>query len=89
MFDGGALSVAYATLAASTVILIAHLIKRKAAEAVGRRYPPSVSAVSLLFAIIRGGVGVMPAYFQRCAEKLGPVLSCKLGGRFEILDLRL
>ena len=87
MFDGSTLFLLATAVAASTVLFIMRLIKRNGAEEAGKRYPPATSALSLLVAIVREGVGVMPDYFQRCAEKLGPVLSCKLGGRLESFNL--
>ena len=87
MFDSGALSVAVATVAASMIAYVLLFIRRNVAEEGRKRYPPSVPVLPLLVAVLRGGMGVMPDYFRRCAEKLGPVLSCNLGGRFESLNI--
>jgi len=87
MFDGSTLSLLATAVAASTVIFIMCLMKRNGDNDAGKRYQPATSALSLLVAIIREGVGVLPDYFRQCAEKLGPVLSCKLGGRLESFNL--
>ncbi len=79
MFDNGFLVVTM--VAATAIIFIFSWTKRNGIKSDGGRYPPVSSALSLLGAILRGGVGVIPDHFMRAAEKLGPVISYNFGGR--------
>ena len=80
MFDGYELSVFLSTAAATGIIL--HVMKRIGVKDEGKRYPPSVAYLSLIVSILQEGVGSFPDFFMRSAEKLGPVMSCKMGGRY-------
>lgn len=79
MSDNGV--VIAATVAAIAIIFIFFWKKRNGTKTAGGRYPPFSSALSLLGAILRGGIGVMPDHFMKAAEKLGPVICYNFGGR--------
>jgi len=79
MFDNG---VAVATTIAATAIIFLYFWKKRSGtKNTSVRYPPVSSALSLLGAILRGGVGVVPDHFMRAAEKLGPVICYNFWGR--------
>jgi len=81
MFDNGIVVVT--TVAATAIIFLILCFGKKkngTKNAVGR-YPPVASALSLLCAILRGGVGVIPERFMRTGQKLGPVISYNFGGK--------
>jgi len=69
------------TVVATAVIFIFFWMKGNRTKDVGRRYPPTPSALSLICALLRGGMIVMPDHFMRSAEKLGPVIAYNFGGR--------
>ena len=81
MFENGELSVVATTVAATAIISIFFWMKRDGTKDAGKRYPPSSSALSLLGAIVRRGMSAMPEHFMKEAQKLGPVISCNMGGR--------
>src|SRR6218665_275592 len=79
MFDDG-VGVA-TTVAATAIIFFCFWMKRNRTKNAGERYPPVSSSLSLLGAILRGGIKVIPDHFMRSSEKLGPVISYNFGGR--------
>ena len=79
MFDNGI--VVATTIAATTIIFVCFWMKKNGTRNAGVRFPPVSSALSLLGAILRGGIIVIPDHFMRVAEKLGPVISYNFGGR--------
>lgn len=77
MFDYNELSVVLATVVATGIIF---LFTRQVKDE-GKRYPPSVPTLPLIVSILREGVNSLPDFFMRSAEELGPVMSCRIGGR--------
>jgi len=81
MFHNGELPVIIATVAASAIIFVFLWVKRNGTKDAGKRYPPSASVLSVLIAVLRGGMNVLPEHFMKSADKLGSIISYKLGGR--------
>jgi len=83
MFDGRDMSadlmVAFALSAGVLVIL--SLTRQKGDKAKGKRYPPSLSLLTLIRPVLNGGMSVLPKHFMKMAEKLGPIFSFKVGNR--------
>lgn len=72
-------------LAASFIVFAALLLLRRSKQNRvkddGKRYPPSISVLPVLAAIIRGGLTMLPEHLMRTAEKRGSVFSFTTGGR--------
>ena len=81
MFGIGESFVVATTVAAIAVVFIFFWRIRRETRDAGKRYPPSAPALSLFFAVLRGGMSVLPHHSMRSAAKLGPVISYNLGGR--------
>lgn len=79
MFDYNELSVVLATVVATGIIFL--FTRQTAVKDEGKRYPPSVPTLPLIVSILREGVNSLPDFFMRSAEELGPVMSCRIGGR--------
>jgi len=81
MFENGELSVVATTVAATAIIFIFFWRRQNGTKDAFKRYPPSAPLLPLIGAIIRGGITALPNHFMKSAEKLGPVISYKLGRR--------
>jgi cytochrome P450 len=85
MFDIGETSVFAASFAVVGVIIYLRRIQRSGGKDNGKRYPPSIPALPVFGAIIRGGMAFLPEYFMKSAEKLGPVFSFKVWKRLVVV----
>src|SRR6218665_581608 len=65
------------------VIALLRWLKGIRAKDAGKRYPPSLSVLQLFRSILGGGISVLPEFFMRTAEKLGPIFSINIAGRYE------
>jgi len=81
MFENSELSVVATTIAATAFISIFFWRRQSGKKDADKRYPPSAPVLPLIGAIIRGGTSALPHHFMKSAEKLGPVISYKFGGR--------
>jgi len=50
----------------------------------GKRYPPSLPSFPIVGSLpfVTGGMHVMPEFFMKTAEKLGPVFTFNVGSRY-------
>jgi len=81
MFENSELTVVATICTATAFIFIFFWIKQNGAKNADKRCPPSAPLLPLIGAILRGGMGALPHHFMKSAEKLGLVISYKLGGR--------
>ena len=81
MFENGEMVVFAIMIATTAFIFISFWRNRNGTRDAEKRGPPSAPLLNLIGAIIRGGVSTLPHHFMKAAEKLGPVISCKFGGK--------
>ena len=81
MFENGEMSVAATTVAATAIIFIFFWRRQNGKKDADKQFPPSAPLLPLIGAIIREGMSALPNHFMKAAEKLGAVISYKLGGR--------
>jgi len=87
MFEGREISTDLLAVSAvcAGIYVVLRLTKQNGVKGNGKRYPPSLPVLSLFGAILRGGMSVLPDFFMKSAEKLGPIFSFKVGKRMVVV----
>jgi len=86
MLDVDPLNVALTTVA---IVIAVILYRRSDSNKIGkddeRRYPPSLPSLPIVGSLpyVSGGMDVLPEFFMKTAEKLGPVFTFNTGNRYD------
>jgi len=81
MFYSGEIPILTALFTVAAVLLFLRRLWQNGAKDDGKLYPPSISVLPVLAAIIRGGLTMLPEHLMRTAEKRGSVFTFTSGGR--------
>lgn len=84
MLDVYTLPVVFATLAVAIAVLFFRRNGNKNENRDGKPYPPSLPSLPIVGSLpfVSGGMEVMPEFFMKTAEKLGPVFTFYAGSRY-------
>ena len=83
MLDVDTLPVVLTTVAVAIAVLLFRRNDDKSDNKAGKRYPPSLPSLPIVGSLpfISSGMHVMPEFFMKTAEKLGPVFTFNAGTR--------